>query len=137
MTCDTVQLHHNDAQIFRPFRHLDPSQFLHRPAVAEIIVHRRHIIEPIRKGDALNVRTRLQELFNAAMKIPHDRPHPDDVLSVELQFDTQNAMGRRMLGPHIQRIRFSTRHSCALLLSGFAAHAAAQPLYSLCAGGVR
>ena len=72
VTVDAVQLRHNDADVLRAPRRLDARQLFNCERIAEIIVHRGHIVEPIRIRQPLDVRPVLKQFFNPAVEIAHD-----------------------------------------------------------------
>jgi len=43
----------------------------------------------------------LEDLFDAAMQVAHDRDAFDDLLALELQHEPEHAVGRRVLRSHV------------------------------------
>jgi hypothetical protein len=62
-----------------------------------LLVHRRHIVEPVEIGDRLQIGLVLDQLFGAAMQQADMRIDALDDLAVQLQHQAQHAMGRRVL----------------------------------------
>ena len=92
MTVDAVQLCHDDANVLRTRRCFNTRKLLHGKRIAEIIVHRRNVIEAIRIGEALCIRPVLKQFFNAAIEIAHDRCRLDDALTIKLELHLQHTM---------------------------------------------
>ena len=76
-----------------------------------LLIHRRHVVEPIKVADRLQIGLVLDELLGAAMQEADMRVDALDHLAVELEHEPQHAMGRGMLRPEIDgevaQLRFS------------------------------
>ena len=66
-----------------------------------LLVHRRHVVEPVEIGQVLQVGAALHQLLGAAVQQPDMRVAALDDLAVELEHQPQNAMRRRMLRPEV------------------------------------
>ena len=66
-----------------------------------LLVHRRHIVEPVEVWHRLQVGLVLDQLFGAPVQQPDMRIDPRDDLTVQLEHKTQNAVRRRVLRPEI------------------------------------
>jgi hypothetical protein len=65
------------------------------------LVHGRDIVEPIEVGQRLQVRFVLDQLLGSAVEQSDMRIDALNDLAVELKHETQDAVGRRVLGPEI------------------------------------
>ena len=65
------------------------------------LIHRRDVIEPVEIGDGLQISFMLDQLLGPAVEQTDMRIDTLDDLAVELQDETQYAVGRRVLGPEI------------------------------------
>lgn len=74
-----------------------------------LLIHGRDIIEPIEIGQRLKVSLVFDQLLGAAMKKTDVRIDPRDNFSIELEYEPQYAMRRRMLWPKVQREIARTR----------------------------
>ena len=110
MAVDAVQLRHNDTDVLRTRRCLDARELLDRKRIAEVVVHRRDVVEAIRIGQPLHIRPILEQLFDAAMQIAHDRRRLDNALAVQFQLHLQHAVRRGVLRPHVERIGLASDH---------------------------
>ncbi len=99
---DPVELAGEDPDVLGPARDLDVEQLLeghHRRPLAE---QRADVLERVRVADRLVVVGVLAELLDAAVEVAEDRVEVDDLLAVDLEHDPQHAVGRRVLGAHVQ-----------------------------------
>ena len=83
------------------FGTVTPSKLLHREPIGMLLIHRRHVVEPVEIGQRLEIGLVLDQLLGAAMKQPDMRVDPLDDLAVELEHEAQHAMRGRMLRPEI------------------------------------
>jgi hypothetical protein len=67
-----------------------------------LLVHRRDIVEPIEVGQCLQVGLVLDQLLGPAVQEADMRIHALDDLAVELQYEAQHAVRRRVLGPEVE-----------------------------------
>ena len=65
------------------------------------LVHRRDIVEPVEVGQRLQVRFVLDQLFRATVQKSDMRIDALDDLAIELDYEPQDTVGRRVLGPKI------------------------------------
>ena len=65
------------------------------------LVHRRDVVEPVEVGQRLQVRFVFDQLLGSAVEQSDMRIDARNDLSVELEHEAQNAVGRRVLGPEI------------------------------------
>src|SRR6266542_3836130 len=82
--------------------HRDAEQLLGCQAERVFLVHRRDVIEPVEVGQRLQVGLVLDQLLGPAMQQTDMRVDALDDLTVELQYETQYAVSRRVLGPEIE-----------------------------------
>ncbi len=99
---DPVQLAREDPDVLGPARDLDVVELLegdHRRPLAE---QRADVLERVHVADRLVVVGVLAQLLDAAVEVAEDRIEVDDLLAVDLEDDPQDAVGRRVLGPHVE-----------------------------------
>ena len=65
------------------------------------LVHRRDIVEPVEVRQRLQVRFVLDQLFRAPVQKSDMRIDALDDLAIELDYEPQDTVGRRVLGPKI------------------------------------
>src|SRR6266567_7436935 len=82
-------------------RHLDAEQALRGETECMFLVHRRDVVEPVEIGDRLQIGLLLDQLLGAPMQEPDVRIDALDYLAVELEYQAQHAVRRRMLRPEI------------------------------------
>jgi hypothetical protein len=91
--------------------HRDAEQLLGCQAEGVLLVHRRDIIEPVEVGQRLQVGLVLDQLLGPAVQQADMRIDALDHLAVEIQYETQHAVRRRVLRPEIHgeltQLRFS------------------------------
>jgi hypothetical protein len=80
---------------------LHPEQLLHTEAVDELIEQRRDVVHPGDEGRPLRPRPELGVLLDAGVQVADHGPGVGDRLPVELQHQSQHAMGRGVLRAHI------------------------------------
>ena len=86
--------HPNEA---RAARHLDPGQLFDGQTPGMFLIHRRHIIQPVKIRQVLQIGAALHQLLGAAMQQADMRITALHQLAVQLQHQTQNAMCCRVL----------------------------------------
>jgi hypothetical protein len=94
------QIQHPDQR--GPPRHGGAGELLDGQAPGMLLVHRRHIVEPVEIGQVLQVGPRLHQLLGAAVEKPDMRIAALHDLAVELQHQPQNPMRRRVLRPEVE-----------------------------------
>ncbi len=94
---DPADLRIEDADQLSPVRNLDAQQLLDGQAEGVLLVHRRHIVEPVQIGHVLQIGAGLHQLFGAAMQQADMRIDALDDLAVQLQHQTQHAVRGRVL----------------------------------------
>src|SRR4029077_9389502 len=82
--------------------HRDAEQLLGCQTERVFLVHRRDVIEPVEVGQRLQVGLVLDQLLGPAVQKADVRVDALDDLTVELQYEAQDAVSRRMLGPEIE-----------------------------------
>ena len=100
----------NDPDRLGPRWRLDPEELLHGQHIGQVVRHACHVIEAVRKRQALVVRPVFGKLFDAPVQKADIRRGLDDHFSIQFQNDTQNPMGARMLGSHVDDHGFLTCH---------------------------
>src|SRR5262245_24282421 len=81
--------------------HGDADKLLDRERIGVLLVHRRHIVEPVEIGQRLEIGLVLDQLLGAAMEQADMRIDPLDHLAVELEHEPEHAVGGRMLRAEI------------------------------------
>ena len=100
---DPADLRIEDADQLSPVRNLDAQQLLDGQAEGVLLVHRRHIVEPVQIGHVLQIGAGLHQLFGAAMQQADMRIDALDDLAVQLQHQTQHAVRGRVLRAEVDR----------------------------------
>ena len=107
---DSLQLRHNDADVFNSFGHLNFQQPFCCNNVGKFVVHRTNIIHPVNVGNHLLViRHMLAMLLEASMQIANMRNYVDNNFAVNNELEPQHTMCGRMLGPHVDDHLFSPK----------------------------
>ena len=103
MTCDEMrlQLAHEHADPGGPRRDLDSEQLLDGQGVDELVVERREIVHPGHVRGALDVGELLARLLHPGVEVSDDWLGTEDGLAFELEHDPQHAVGRGVLGAHV------------------------------------
>ena len=65
------------------------------------LVHRGDVVEPVEVGQRLQVRSVLDQLFRATVQKSDMRIDALDDLAIELDYEPQDTVGRRVLGAKI------------------------------------
>ena len=81
-----------------------------------LLVHRRNVIQPVEIRYGLEIGLIFNQLFSAAMEQTDMRIDAGDNFAVKLEYKTQHAMGRRMLGAEVD-VKFRTEASVMTSLS--------------------
>src|ERR1700731_3353422 len=82
--------------------HRDAEQLLGCQTERVFLVHRRDLIEPVEEEQRLQGDLVLDQLLRPAVQKRDMRVDALDDLTVELQYEAQYAVSRRMLGPEIE-----------------------------------
>ena len=82
----------------------DPQELLDGEREGMLLVHRRHVVQPVEVRDRLQVGLVLDQLLGAAVKQPDMRIDPFDYFAVKFEDEAENAVGRGMLGSEIDRV---------------------------------
>ena len=101
MAGDPVELRREDADVLGAARDLDVEQLLEGHDAGPLAEQRADVLERVEVADRLVVVGVLAELLDAAVEVAEDRVEVDDLLAVELEDDPQHAVGRRVLGAHV------------------------------------
>src|SRR5208282_78683 len=80
---------------------LDAEQLFRREAERMLLVHRRHIVEPVEIRNRLHIGLVLDQLLGAARKKSDMRIDPFHHLAIELEDEAQYAVRRWMLRAEI------------------------------------
>ena len=99
---DALDLSHDGAQVLGPFRHREVHEFLDRPAIGEVVIHRADVIQTVGVRDELVIGAVLGQLLDPPVEVAHDGSGLDDPLSLQLEDDLQDAMGAGMLRTHVE-----------------------------------
>ena len=101
MAEDPADLVEQDADDLAAIGHLDPGQLLDGQDEGVLLVHRSHIVQPVEVRGVLEVGAGLHQLLGAAVQQADMRVHPLHHLAIQFQHQTQNPVGRRMLGTEV------------------------------------
>ena len=82
--------------------HLDVEQLLERHDRRPLAEQRADVLERVDLADDVVVVAVLAQLLDAAVEVAEDRVEVDDLLAVDLEHDPQHAVGRRVLGAHVE-----------------------------------
>ena len=96
-----VQLGHQHADPGGARRQLDAEQRLGGQGEDQLVVQRREVVHPGHVGGALDVGQLLARLLHAGVQVADDRLGAQHRLAVELEHEAQHAVGRGVLGPHV------------------------------------
>ena len=117
MRQDPVQLGREDPDVLGAARHLDVEELLEGEDARPLAEQRADVLERVEVGDRVVVVGVLAELLDAAMEVAEDRIEVDDLLALELQDDPEHAVGRRVLGSHVdEHLAVAERVELALAL---------------------
>jgi hypothetical protein len=86
---------------FCPLRNLNVQQLLHAQREALLVCHHAHVVEAIKVRQCLKVRAVLNQLLRPTMQQPNVRIRSDNLLAIEFEDQTQNAVRCRMLWAEI------------------------------------
>ena len=107
---DALQLRQDDPDVLGARRHLDVQQALHRTAVAEVLGNCRHVVEPVGQWLDHRIGAMFAELLDAPVQVADDRTHLGDLLTVELQLETEHPVGRGVLRAHVDLHLLGAEH---------------------------
>ena len=96
-----LELNQDDADILRPFGHLQAHEFFHRQDIGEVIGNSRQVIQPVGQGHHLIKGAALKEFFHAPVQVTDKGFHVQYHFIVHREFQTQHPVGGRMLGTHV------------------------------------
>ncbi len=99
---DAVELAGEHADVLGAPRHLDVEQLLERHDRRPLAEQGAHVLERVDLADDLVVVRVLAQLLDAAVEVAEDRVEVDDALAADLEDDAQDAVGRGVLGPHVE-----------------------------------
>ena len=98
---DAVHLGHQHPDPGGPDRDLDPEELLDGQRERQLVEQRRGVVHAGDVGGALQVGQGLARLLHAGVQVADDRLGPQDGLTLELEHEPQHAVGRRVLGTHV------------------------------------
>src|SRR5262249_1694919 len=126
------------ADELRAPRHRKPEQLFRRQAEGMLLVYRGDLVKPVEIRDRLQRGIVLGQVFGPGVQKADMRIDAFHHLAVELQYETQYAVRRRVLGPEIDgeiaQLRFSHGRSSATQAKcewGIAERMPSQPLFPL------
>ena len=96
-----VQLAHQHADPGGARWRLDVQERLGRQGEDQLVVERRQVVHPGHVGGALDVGQLLALLLHAGVEVADDGLGAQDRLAVQLEHEAQHAVGRGVLGPHV------------------------------------
>src|SRR5438874_8913061 len=103
MRSDALQLARQYSNNLRAFGYFYLQQLLDRHHVRQIVAQRIEVIHAVSDDDALLILSILKEFLHARVEITNVGRALHHHLAVEHEFQTQHAMGRRMLRSHRDR----------------------------------
>ena len=95
---------------YRHLMHLDAKQLFNGQAISVLIAHHGHIVQAVHVGQGLDISFGFCQLFSGAMQETNVRISPLHNLTIQLQNQSENAMGRRMLRSKVQGVVFNFCH---------------------------
>jgi hypothetical protein len=107
---DARDLIEHGADVLRAQRRRDAEQTLDGHHIRVLVAHHRDIVEPVHVADRLVERLRLGELLGGAVQQADVRVGLLDDLAVELEHETQHAVGRRVLRTEVHGVGLDLGH---------------------------
>ena len=101
MAGDAVEFRREDPDVLGPARDLHVHQLLEGEDRRPFVEQCADVLEWVRIADRLVVVGVLAQLLDATVQVAQDRIEVDDLLAIELQDDAEHAVGRWMLGTHV------------------------------------
>ena len=101
MAGDALKFADDDADELGAARHFDLSEFLDRDAEGPVLIHPRDVVHAIGVGDVLVVWDALADLLGTAVQVAQVGHGLEDEFAVSSQDDTEHAVCRRVLRPHV------------------------------------
>jgi hypothetical protein len=100
---DAVELREQDPHHLGLLGHLvlDVEQPLDAEAVGQLVVERREVVHPGAERDALDPGAELHVLLDARVQVADAAPGLGHRLTLELEDQPEHAVGRRVLGAHV------------------------------------
>jgi hypothetical protein len=107
MTGDPLELRDEHADVLDALRHLEPEQLFDGERVGQAVALRAQVIHALDERDDLLPLLLLGGLFDPGVQVADGRNHRLDDFSIELEHEPQHTVGAGVLGPHVDRHRFS------------------------------
>jgi hypothetical protein len=123
--CAPSQLREHHADVLRALGHVDAEQALDGQAVGMLVGHHRHVVEAVHVRQALDIRLALGEFLGGAVQETDVRVGSLDDFAVQLEHESENAVGRRMLRAKVQGVVLDLGHLSASRRSCLRARCAA------------
>ena len=120
MIDDAAELRHDDAQILRPFRHLDIRQLLHRQRIGPVVAHRVQIVQPVCERHVHQPRIAFADLLMVAVQIAHFRLKRQDGLALHARQHPEHTVRARVMGSQIDHDALGIQVRLVLVLRGLA-----------------
>ncbi len=95
------QLVEEHAQPLRLLRNLQPQQLLYGQRVGRVVGHRGEVVDAIRQRNYLLIKLGFAGLLDAGVQVADVGRERDDRFAVDLQHQSQHAVCRRVLRPHV------------------------------------
>ena len=99
---DAGQFVHQNPHPLRFRRDLQPQQLLHCQAVGQVVGHGAEVVDAVGQRNHLLVELRFAGFFDAGVQVADFGLHADDRLAINFEHQSQHAMRRRVLRPHVQ-----------------------------------
>src|SRR5690349_1546396 len=98
-----AKLAEQHADVLTALGHFETQEFFDSEREGVFLIHRGDIVETIEIRHCLKIRLMLDQFFGAAMQEADMRIDASDYLPVEIEYQSQNAVGGGMLRPEIER----------------------------------
>ena len=101
MRGNALQLGHNDPDHTGTLGNLNPQHFFNREHITEVVAHAGEIIHAVCVVDKILVALVLTGFFKTTVQITQIWVNIHHIFAIQLDHQAQNAVGARMVWPHI------------------------------------
>ncbi len=102
MTKNAGQLGHNHPDILGPFGHGCASQFFHGQGIAEVVLHRVEVVQPVGVGHVHQPAVALADLLVVAVQVAHHRLQVHDGLAFQVGDHAEYAVGTGVVRAQVE-----------------------------------
>ena len=99
---DASELLEQDAEPLGALRDLQLQELFDRQRIDQVIGHRRKVVDAVGERRHLGVKLRLAGLLDTGVEIADVGCERDNGLAIDLEHQTENAVGRGMLRAHVE-----------------------------------